>query len=146
MKPTSCLKRSLKVQIFKNSSLLTNFEVCCFQSRAREQPGEYHVYRNRQASADITISNLNILNLCGISGITFCTTWRKQKAFWWRITRHLNTERFSRFSQIAQILPLHPTNFNLRNFSLKMFMSGLPKWRPVSCMQPPGSHPATASQ
>lgn len=56
-----------------------NFEVCCFQGRAGEQPGKHHVYRNWQAPADIPISNLNILYLGGISGIPFRAPWWEQE-------------------------------------------------------------------
>jgi hypothetical protein len=58
---------------------LTHFEVGGLQCGAGEQPGEDHVYRDREAPTDIPISNLNILNLCSITGIAFRTPWEGRK-------------------------------------------------------------------
>lgn len=59
--------------------LLTHFEVSGLQCRACEQSGEDHVQRDRKASTNVPISDLNILNLCGITCIAFCTPWGKRK-------------------------------------------------------------------
>lgn len=59
--------------------LLTHFEVSGLQCRACEQSGEDHVQRDRKASTNVPISYLNILNLCGITCIAFCTPWGKKK-------------------------------------------------------------------
>lgn len=50
---------------------LTNFKICCFECWACEQPGEDHVYRDREAMTHISLSYLDVLNLCGISGVAF---------------------------------------------------------------------------
>lgn len=54
---------------------LTNFEVGGLQGGTGEQPWEHHVDGNGKAAADIAFSYLDVLDLCGISGITFSTTW-----------------------------------------------------------------------
>lgn len=58
--------------------LLTDFKVGSLQCWAGEQPGENHVDGNREAVADVTFSYLDVLDLCGISGITLSTTWTQQ--------------------------------------------------------------------
>lgn len=54
---------------------LTHFEVGGLQCGAGEQPGEDHVYGHREAPANIPVGDLNVLNLCGVPGIAFCTPW-----------------------------------------------------------------------
>lgn len=50
--------------------LLTDFEVCCLQRGAGEQSGEDHIDGDGEAVADITFSYLDVLDLCGVSGVT----------------------------------------------------------------------------
>lgn len=50
------------------------FEVGGLQSGASEQSREYHVNGDGEGMADIPLSNLNVLDLCGISGVAFSTT------------------------------------------------------------------------
>lgn len=50
-----------------------HFEVGGLQRGAGEQPGEDHVYGDREAPADVPVGDLNVLNLCGIAGVAFCT-------------------------------------------------------------------------
>ncbi len=54
--------------------LLTNFEVGRLQRGTGEQPGKHHVDGNGEAMADVSLSYLDVLDLCGVSGITFSTT------------------------------------------------------------------------
>lgn len=58
---------------------LTHFEVGGLQRGAGEQPGEDHVYGHREAPANIPVGDLNVLNLCGVPGIAFCTPWGRGK-------------------------------------------------------------------
>lgn len=53
--------------------LKLHFEVGGLQCWTGEQSGEDHVQGNRKVSTNVPISDLNILNLCGISCIAFCT-------------------------------------------------------------------------
>lgn len=52
---------------------LTHFEVGGLQRRAGEQPGEDHVYGDGQAATNVSVSDLNILNLRGVPGVSLCT-------------------------------------------------------------------------
>lgn len=64
-------------RINRNTKVLTDFEVGGLQRGAGEEPGEHHVDGNREAAADVAFSYLDVLDLCGISGVTFGTTWKK---------------------------------------------------------------------
>lgn len=64
----------------QGASALTHFEVGGLQRRAGEQPGEDHVYGDRQAPANISVGDLNVLNLRGVSGISFGTPWGRRAA------------------------------------------------------------------
>lgn len=60
---------------------ITYFEVGGFQGWAGEQSGKYHVDGDGEASAHVTLCYLDILNLCGISGIAFSAAYgNKEKA------------------------------------------------------------------
>ena len=61
-------------------STRTHFEVGGLQCRAGEEPGEDHVYGDREAPTHVPIGDLNVLNLCGIAGVPFCTAWSREKA------------------------------------------------------------------
>lgn len=54
--------------------LLTDFEVGGLQRGAGEQPGEDHVDGNGEAVADVTLGYLDVLDLRGVSGVTFSTS------------------------------------------------------------------------
>lgn len=62
------------------SRALTHSEVGGLQRRAGEQPGEDHVYGDREAPTHVPIGDLNILDLCGIAGVPFCTAWGRGSA------------------------------------------------------------------
>ena len=53
---------------------MTDFEVGGLQSGAGEQSGEYHVDGNWEAVANVTFGYLDVLDLSGVSGVTFSTT------------------------------------------------------------------------
>lgn len=55
-------------------SPLTDFEVGGLQCGAGEEPREHHVDGNGEAVADVTLSNLDVLDFCGVSGVAFSTT------------------------------------------------------------------------
>lgn len=53
-----------------------DFEVGRLQRGAGEQSGEHHVNGDGEAVADVTFGDLDVLDLCGVSGVTFGTTTR----------------------------------------------------------------------
>lgn len=59
--------------------VLTHFEVGGLQGRTGEQSWKDHVQGDREAPANVSVSNLNVLNLCGISCVAFCTPWARRK-------------------------------------------------------------------
>lgn len=63
----------ISVKQHYNVDLKLDFEVGSLQCGAGEQPREDHVNGDREAPADITIGNLNVLNFCGIASVAFCT-------------------------------------------------------------------------
>lgn len=73
------------------SRALTHSEVGGLQRRAGEQPGEDHVYGDREAPAHVPIGDLNILDLCGIAGVPFGTAWGRGSASVARKGRRPNT-------------------------------------------------------
>lgn len=64
---------SMSVQA-KTESPLTDFEVGGLQRGAGKEPREHHVDGNGEAMADVTLSNLDVLDFCGVSGVAFSTT------------------------------------------------------------------------
>lgn len=51
-----------------------DFEISCFQRGASKQPGKHHVDGNGQTLTNVAISYLDVLNFCGISGVTLDAT------------------------------------------------------------------------
>ena len=60
-------------------------------SHCGDRQGEDHVDGDGEAPTHVPVGDLNVLNLCGIAGVAFCTAWSRERASWGQDTAHVRS-------------------------------------------------------